>query len=109
MGQIAEADAGRLRFESGARLGQEELRRRYPISIRAAAAYYYLVLVIGLFILNALTPYLRVIYTILKWAKKKAGRPAEDPHLPPLRRAGESQATNNNDEKAKILTERFFP
>ena len=44
-----------------------------------------------------------------KWAKKKAGRPVEDPHLPPLRRAGESQATNNNDAKAKILTERFFP
>jgi hypothetical protein len=44
-----------------------------------------------------------------KWAKKKAGRPAEDPHLLPLRRAGEPQATNDNDEKAKILTERFFP
>jgi len=44
-----------------------------------------------------------------KWAKKKAGRLAEDLHLPPLRRAGELQATNNNDKKAKILIERFFP
>jgi len=44
-----------------------------------------------------------------KWVKKKAGRLAEDPHLLPLRRAGELQATNNNDKKAKILTKRFFP
>jgi len=33
----------------------------------------------------------------------------EDPHLPPLRRAGELQATSNNNKKAKILIERFFP
>src|SRR6266576_6026030 len=44
-----------------------------------------------------------------KWVKKKAGRPVEDPHLPPMRRTGESLATSDNDEKAKILTERFFP
>ena len=44
-----------------------------------------------------------------KWAKRKAGCPVEDPHLPPLRRPGESLATSDNDEKAKILTERFFP
>jgi len=44
-----------------------------------------------------------------KWLKKKAGRLAEDLYLLPLQRAGETQATNNNDKKAKILTERFFP
>ena len=44
-----------------------------------------------------------------KWAKRKVGHPVEDPHLPPLRRPGESLATSDNDEKAKILTERFFP
>src|SRR6266576_4370178 len=44
-----------------------------------------------------------------KWVKKKAGRPVEDPHLPPMRRTGESLATSDNDKKAKILTERFFP
>ena len=44
-----------------------------------------------------------------KWVKKKAGRPAEDPHLPPLRRAGEAQATNNTNKKAKIFIKRFFP
>ena len=44
-----------------------------------------------------------------KWAKRKAGRLVEDPHLPPLRRLGESLATSDNDEKVKILTENFFP
>ena len=33
----------------------------------------------------------------------------EDPHLLPLRRPGESLTTSDNNEKAKILTERFFP
>ena len=44
-----------------------------------------------------------------KWAKRKAGRPVKGPHLPPLRRPGESLATSNNNKKAKILTERFSP
>ena len=30
-------------------------------------------------------------------------------HLPPLRRPGELLAISDNNEKAKILTERFFP
>ena len=32
---------------------------------RVAAVYYYLILVIGLFVLNALMPYLGAIYTVL--------------------------------------------
>jgi len=44
-----------------------------------------------------------------KWVKRKAGRPVEDLHLPPLRRLGELLATNDNNKKAKILIERFFP
>ena len=40
---------------------------------------------------------------------RKAGRLVKDPHLPPLRRPGKSLATSDNDKKAKILTERFFP
>ena len=44
-----------------------------------------------------------------KWVKRKAGRLVEDLYFPPLRRLGKSLAINNNDEKAKILTERFFP
>src|SRR6266700_455764 len=44
-----------------------------------------------------------------KWAKNKAGHLVKDPHLLPLQRAGKPQATSNNDKKAKILIERFFP
>ena len=36
---------------------------------RAAAVYYYLVLVIGLFVFIALTPYLRAVCTILDLSK----------------------------------------
>jgi len=32
----------------------------------------------------------------------------KDPHLLPMQRTGKSPATNNNNKKAKILTERFF-
>jgi len=46
---------------------------------------------------------------MVRWVKKKAGRLVEDPHLLPLQRAGEPQAISNNNEKAKILIERFFP
>ena len=44
-----------------------------------------------------------------KWVKKKMGHLVEDPHLPLMQRMGESLATSNNNKKAKILTERFFP
>jgi len=44
-----------------------------------------------------------------KWAKKKAGRLVKNLYLPPMRRTGESLATSDNDEKAKILTEKIFP
>ena len=40
---------------------------------RAAAVYYYLVPVIGLFIPNILTPYLGAIYTILDLSKSYLG------------------------------------
>jgi hypothetical protein len=58
---------------------------------------------------NPSLPYNKGLWIMAKWAKKKAGRPVEDPHLPPMRRTSESPATSDNDEKAKILTERFFP
>jgi hypothetical protein len=58
---------------------------------------------------NLSLPHNKGLWRMAKWAKRKAGRPVEDPHLPPLRRPGEPLATSDNDEKAKILTERFFP
>ena len=44
-----------------------------------------------------------------KWVKKKAGRLVEDLYLLFLRKAGKLQAISNNNKKAKILIERFFP
>ena len=44
-----------------------------------------------------------------KWAKKKAGYLVEDLYFPPLRRPGELLAISDNDKKAKILIEIFFP
>ena len=44
-----------------------------------------------------------------KWAKKKVGRLVEDLYLLPIQRTGKLLATSNNNKKAKILMERFFP
>ena len=44
-----------------------------------------------------------------KWAKKKAGRPVKNPHLLPLQRPGKLLTISNNNKKAKILIEKFFP
>src|SRR2546430_3302889 len=35
--------------------------------------------------------------------------PQEDPHLPDLRKSPDNPLTANNEEKAKILAEKFFP
>jgi len=43
-----------------------------------------------------------------KWAKKKVGCSVKDLHFLFMQRTGKSLATNDNDKKAKILTERFF-
>src|SRR6266702_1686404 len=44
-----------------------------------------------------------------KWAKKKAGCPVENLYFLPMQKTGKSLAIYNNDKKAKILIERFFP
>ena len=44
-----------------------------------------------------------------KWVKKKVGYLVKDPYFPPLWRLGEPLAINNNNKKAKIFTEFFFP
>ena len=49
------------------------------------------------------------LWRLSKWAKKKAGKPRELPHLPPLRRDIHSPYAEDNKEKAQILAERFFP
>jgi len=49
------------------------------------------------------------LWRLSRWARRKAGRPRELPHLPPLRRNDRSPHTGDNKEKARILAERFFP
>ena len=44
-----------------------------------------------------------------KWVKKKAKYLVKDPHFPPLQRLGELLTISNNNKKAKIFTEKFFP
>jgi len=44
-----------------------------------------------------------------KWVKRKAGRLVKDLYLLPLRRLGKLLAIKDNNKKAKILIERFFP
>jgi hypothetical protein len=44
-----------------------------------------------------------------RWARRRAGRLRELPHLPPLMRDKHSPSTGDNREKAQILAEKFFP
>ena len=46
---------------------------------------------------------------MLKWNRRAAKETLGDPYLPALRRIEQDQYTNNNEEKIKILAERFFP
>jgi hypothetical protein len=49
------------------------------------------------------------LWRLSRWARRKAGRPRELPHLPPLRRDEHSPYTPDNREKTEILAEKFFP
>jgi hypothetical protein len=44
-----------------------------------------------------------------KWSRRVIGETLGDLHLPTLRRTEQDQYTNDNEEKTKILVERFFP
>ena len=48
-----------------------------------------------------------LIYILLQ--KKKAKYLVKDPYFLPLQRLGKLLAISNNNKKAKIFTERFFP
>jgi hypothetical protein len=54
-------------------------------------------------------PHNRGLWKLASWSRKRAGRPAQDPHIPPLRRTTQDTATDDNLEKARILAEKFFP
>ena len=53
--------------------------------------------------------YNKGLWTLSQWSRKCAGTPQDDPHLPDLRKSPDSPLTADNEEKTKILAERFFP
>ena len=58
---------------------------------------------------NLSLPHNKGLQRMVKWVKRKVGYLVKDLYLPPLQRLGELLTISNNNEKAKILTERFFP
>ena len=44
-----------------------------------------------------------------KWARTADGKPKALPQFPPISRPGEETLHYNNEEKATILAEQFFP
>jgi len=51
----------------------------------------------------------KTVWRVAKWARSKAGKPQGPLQLPPLRKDDRSQPTNQFQEKAHILIDRFFP
>jgi hypothetical protein len=49
------------------------------------------------------------LWRLLRWARKKAGKPHDLSQLPPLRGDNHSPYTEDNKEKARTLAEKFFP
>ena len=45
----------------------------------------------------------------MQWSRKCAGIPQDDPHLPGLRRSSDNTPTADNEERMRILAEKFFP
>ena len=53
--------------------------------------------------------YNKGLWRMLKWSRWAAEETLGDPYLSVLRWTEQDQYTNNNEEKIKILAERFFP
>ena len=49
------------------------------------------------------------LWKMARWARKVAGRPPEDPHMPSLRRSPNDPLMHLDDQKAQLLAEEFFP
>ena len=49
------------------------------------------------------------LWRLSRWSRRAAGKPHADPHIPALRRHAEETPTDDDDERTKILAERFFP
>ena len=44
-----------------------------------------------------------------RWGRLQAGKPQENPHLPPLRTGEADTPQDDPEEKARILATKFFP
>ena len=49
------------------------------------------------------------LWRLSRWSRRVAGKPHVDPHIPALRRHEGDEPTHNNEEKTRILAEKFFP
>jgi hypothetical protein len=84
----------------------KRLRNQIKAELRRNAAYQW-----RLFLENVTTTKegRETVWRIAKWARDKAGRAQGPPQLPPLRRDTQSHPTDVFQEKASILTSKFFP
>ena len=48
-------------------------------------------------------PHNQEMWRLSKWSRNKAGRPVEDPHLPPLRKSPDDPLIINNKSKANLF------
>jgi Reverse transcriptase (RNA-dependent DNA polymerase) len=54
-------------------------------------------------------PHNKGLWRLSRWSRRVAGKPHADPHIPALRRHEEEALTEKDEERAKILAEKFFP
>ena len=54
-------------------------------------------------------PHNQEMWRISKWSRNRAGRPVDDPHLPPLRKSPEDPFVMDNESKANLLISQFYP
>jgi hypothetical protein len=48
------------------------------------------------------------LWRLMRWSRERAGMPA-CPHIPPLRASANETPVNGDDERMRLLAERFFP
>jgi len=54
-------------------------------------------------------PHNKGLWRLSRWSRRVAGKPHADPHIPALRRHEGEASTEKDEERAKILAEKFFP
>ena len=54
-------------------------------------------------------PYSQGLWRLSRWSRQVADKPHADPHLPALRRGEGDELTEDDEERSRILAEKFFP